>query len=202
MRLVLGQQVVGGGAVLARDGDGRVVFVDGALPGETVEVGPLDRHGDFARGQAEAIVDPSPHRVAPPCPHATAGCGGCQWQHVDPAAQVELKELIVSDALRRIAGPAADGVVRLDAIRLPDSGYRTTGRLAADGTGRLAYRRRRSRQLLSVDECHVAHPRLAELIACVHVTGWREVTLRVGVAGGERLAVPSGPVGGSRRRVE
>ncbi|MGH9061434.1 MAG: TRAM domain-containing protein, partial [Acidimicrobiales bacterium] len=90
-RLVVGEQVVNGGAVLARDDDGRVVFVDGALPGETVDVGTLDQHRDFARAQAEAIVDPSPHRVAPPCPNATAGCGGCQWQHVDPAAQVELK---------------------------------------------------------------------------------------------------------------
>ncbi len=194
MNVTVGDQVVSGGAVLARGPDGRVLFVDGALPGETVEVRLVSERRDFARGEVRSVLDPSPERVIPPCPHARAGCGGCQWQHIDVVTQLHLKERIVSDALRRIAGDAAAGAEHLPAVALPAVGYRTTVRLAAIpgvGAGRLAYRRRRTQDLLVVDSCDVAHARLAELIATVEVRGWREVTLRVGVSGGQRLAVPA-----------
>ena len=71
-----------GGDALARDGDGRVVFVAGALPGERVAARLTETRHDFARAVAVDVLDPSPDRVAPPCPTLAAGCGGCTWQHV------------------------------------------------------------------------------------------------------------------------
>ncbi|MDQ2826909.1 MAG: TRAM domain-containing protein, partial [Actinomycetota bacterium] len=60
--------VAAGGAGLAREADGRVVFVEGALPGERVRARLTDTRKDFARAVAVEILVPSPDRVAPPCP--------------------------------------------------------------------------------------------------------------------------------------
>ena len=107
-----------------------------------------------------SVHEPAPGRVAPPCPHVADGCGGCDWQHVDPAAQVELKREIVADALRRI-GRVADPASRSGPTLAP-TGYRTTVRMGVSD-GRAGFRtaaatsRRRRR-------CLVAHPLVAELI--------------------------------------
>ena len=77
------ERLVAGGDALARLEDGRVVFVDGALPGEVVDVEITQSKKDFARATLASIVTPSPHRVDPPCPNVARGCGGCSWQHLD-----------------------------------------------------------------------------------------------------------------------
>src|SRR6476659_427769 len=91
------ERVVAGGAGLAHGDDGRVVFVDGALPGETVATEVVEELRDCARAAVVGMLDASPARVAPPCPHLAAGCGGCSWQHVEPTAQLDLKVAIVRD---------------------------------------------------------------------------------------------------------
>src|SRR5262249_38409475 len=61
---------------------GRVVFVRHALPGERVRARVTQATARFARADAVEILEPSPDRVPPPCPHARpGGCGGCGWQH-------------------------------------------------------------------------------------------------------------------------
>ena len=95
--------VVAGGDGLGRDADGRVTFVAGALPARPCRVDLHQQKKDFARGTVLEVVAASPDRVAPPCPFVAAGCGGCDWQHVAPAAQRRLKAAIVADALRRQA---------------------------------------------------------------------------------------------------
>ena len=77
------ERLVAGGDALARDGDGRVVFVTGALPGELVRATIVAEWRDYARAVVRDVVDPSPLRVTPPCPFHAAGCGGCAWQHID-----------------------------------------------------------------------------------------------------------------------
>ncbi|HEY8547220.1 MAG TPA: TRAM domain-containing protein, partial [Acidimicrobiales bacterium] len=99
-----------GGDGLARDAEGRVVLVRGALPGETVRAELVAERRDHARAVAVEIVDPAAERVAPPCPLEALGCGGCGWQHVDPAAQRRLKAAMVAASLRRLGG-VADPVV-------------------------------------------------------------------------------------------
>lgn len=176
--------VVAGGDGLGRDGVGRVVFVEGALPGETVSVALHQQKKDFARGRVVEVVHVSPDRVDPPCPFVRTGCGGCDWQHVGPAAQRRLKAVIVADALRRQAklelevgeGPS-----------LPAEGYRTTLRGVATG-GRFGLRRRHSHDVVDVGPCLVAHPLLDELVTEGRFPNG-EVVLRAGARTGERLVI-------------
>jgi len=176
-----------GGAALARDDDGRVVFVDGGLPGERVRARITEARKDFARAVAVEIVDPSPDRIAPPCPALAAGCGGCTWQHVSAGAQVRLKADVVVDALRRIA--------KLDEPPVPDiapmagSPLRTTARLAVSPGGRAGHRPRSGSGAVATNSCLVVHPRLEELIVASRYPGAGEVLLRVGVASGERMVL-------------
>src|SRR5688572_27489219 len=154
--------VAAGGDAVARDEQGRVVFVEGALPGEVVEAEIVEERSDFARARTVRVLEASPARVAPPCPAVGAGCGGCQWQHVVPREQAVLKRAIVVDALRRIAR-LPDAPVAEDVWTVPDRAYRTALHLAVED-GRAVYRRRRAHDTVVVEECLVAHPRLEELV--------------------------------------
>ncbi len=180
--------VAAGGDGLARAEDGRVVFVPGALPGERVAAEVVDQRKDFARARMVEVLDAAPGRLRPPCPHVDEGCGGCQWQHVAPYAQAALKRQLVEDALCRTGG-VAEPPVRRTVRRVAPAGYRTTVRAAVLPDGRLGLRRHRSHDVVALDSCVVAHPRIEELLATGRFPGCREVTLRVGVATGERLAI-------------
>ena len=176
--------VVAGGDGLGRDPSGRVTFVPGALPGETVRVELHQQKKDFARGRVVDVVVPSPDRAAPPCPFVAAGCGGCDWQHVQPGAQRRLKAAVVADALRRQA--RIDVVVDEGPV-LSSEAYRTTLRgVATDG--RFGFRRRHSHELVDVGPCLVAHPLLDELVTDGRFPNG-EVVLRAGARTGERLVI-------------
>ena len=174
-----------GGDALAREPSGRVVFVEGALPGERVLVELTDQRKDFARGRVVEVLDPSAARVEAPCGSVARGCGGCQWQHADPSAQADFKRAIVLDALRRIGRmddpPVAEHVVRV-------SSGRTTLRLAVVDD-RAGFRRRHGHDVIEADDCLVAHPLLRELLEVGRYDGADEVTLRASVATGERLVI-------------
>ena len=179
--------VAAGGDGLGRDDDGRVVFVPGALPGESVAVEVVQQKKDFARAQLVEVVRASADRVVPPCPFVAAGCGGCDWQHIAPGAQRRLKAAVVADALRRQAhldvtvdeGPA-----------LPATGYRTILRGVATG-GRFGLRRHRSHDVVAIGPCLVAHPLVDELVVDGRFPDG-EVVLRAAPGTGERLVVVDG----------
>jgi 23S rRNA (uracil1939-C5)-methyltransferase len=114
------------------------------------------------------------------------GCGGCDLAALGHAAQVEAKVELVTDSLRRLgkwrepvvhAGPALDPF-----------GFRTTLRLAVTN-GRAGLRRSASNDVVELDHCLVAHPLLDELIVEGRFADASYVTLRVGAATGERLAL-------------
>lgn len=180
------ETMVAGGDALARTDDGRVVFVAGGLPGERLTVEIVEQHRDFWKGVAVEVIEPSPHRVAPPCPMLADGCGGCQWQHVHVDAQRELKEQIVRDALRRRAH--IDDPPMAPTIALPAAGYRTTARFGVEPGGVLGFRRRHGHDLIDPSGCLVLHPGLDALLGTVRFPAAREVTLRIGERTGERLA--------------
>jgi 23S rRNA (uracil1939-C5)-methyltransferase len=182
-----------GGAALARDSDGRVVFVDGALPGERVRALVTDARKDFARAVALEVLEASPDRVAPPCPALAAGCGGCTWQHVSGPAQVRLKADIVVDALRRIAKLAEPPVP--EPAPMTGQPLRTTARLAVSAGGRAGHRPRSGSGAVEADACLAAHPLLEELIVDGRYPGAHEVLLRAAVATGERLVLVDGNAG-------
>ncbi len=176
-----------GGAALARDDDGRVVFVEGALPGERVRARITDARKDFARAVVVEIAEPSPDRIAPPCSALAAGCGGCTWQHVSADAQARLKADIVVDALRRIAKLGEPPVP--ETAPMNGAPLRTTARLAVTADGRAGHRPRTGSGAVATDACLVAHPLLEELIVAGRYPGAHEVLLRVAVATGERMVL-------------
>ena len=180
------ERLVAGGDAMARDSDGRVVFVEGALPDEVVDVELVEEKRDFARGRVSRVVQPSALRVAPPCRHVADGCGGCDWQHLAAAAQHDAKVAVVREAFARTgklpdAPIARGGGVGHDALR-------TTVRMAVTPDSRLGFRRGASHDVVGIESCLVMHPRLAELVSTVGVRGAGEVTLRCGDATGERAA--------------
>jgi 23S rRNA (uracil1939-C5)-methyltransferase len=198
VQLVAGN-VAAGGAAVARQDDGRVVLVDGALPGETVEVLITEERSNYARGTTVAVIDGSDDRVEPPCPNVERGCGGCGWLHVSAAAQRQLKLALVREALVRLGGI---GQPRVEpAPPLGTSGYRTTVRLAVGPEGP-GFRRHRAHDIVAIDSCLVAHPLLAELLAGTGAPGRfgsaLQVTLRCGARTGERMAVLGPTAAGSQ----
>ncbi len=188
-----------GGDAIARhaDGDhvGKLVFVEGALPDELVEVEVLSSKRDFDRARVLTVIEASPDRVAPPCPALAAGCGGCDWQHVDPTAQLRWKATLVADALRRI-GRIEEPSVWARAAVSPWA-YRTSVRTTVDAAGRLAWRAAASHRTVVPGHCAVVHPSIDELIRSITWQGrdrsgeQPEVSLRTSIATGERTAFAS-----------
>ena len=177
------ERLVAGGDALGHLADGRVVFVPGALPGELVDVQITQAKKDFARGTVASIIEPSTHRVAPPCEHVARGCGGCSWQHLDVAQHMEAKVAIVREALRRNGKIETLEVVAGGFV--PPTASRTTLRMAVTPDGRLGFRRGGSHDVIDTPICLVAHSLLNDFIGNVRVTGATEATLRCGVATGE-----------------
>ena len=105
--LQVGQRLELGVDDLAFGGDGvahhqgRVIFVAGALPGEEVlaEIGSVKKR--HARARVLRVLTASPERRQPPCP-LFGRCGGCDWQHLAPEAQLRHKARLACDVLRRV----------------------------------------------------------------------------------------------------
>ena len=185
-------RMVAGGLGLGRDDDGRVVLVEGALPGERVRAQLTESKPRMARGFTTDVLVASPDRVAPPCPEVAAGCGGCDLQHASPTQQWSLKTAIVADALRRIG--RLSGVPIVLGRRLPSEAYRTSLRCGVHG-GRAGFRRRRTTQIHPVATCLIAHPLLAEVIEHGRFPDVDEVTIRAGARTRERLVLVGPAVG-------
>ena len=175
-----------GGEAIAREDGGRIVFVRGALPGETVTVELTTEKKDWARGHAVDVVDASPHRVEPPCPSRRAGCGGCGWQHLTIEGQREARVAIVADALRRTGGIGEPVVEPGDGV--DPVGYRTTVRVAAGPDGVAGFRAEQAHDVVAAPACLVAHRALAELLPMLRLDPAVEPTLRTSVATGELAA--------------
>lgn len=180
------ERFVAGGEALARDAEGRVVFVRGGVPGDQVDVAPIEHHGDWWRASVVRVEQSGPARVEPPCVRRHQGCGGCDWQHLAVGSQLAAKAEIVADAMRR-TGKLRDAEIRLGAT-VPDRGYRTTIRVVGGADGRAAFRQDRSHDTVAASGCLVAHPRLAEILETVRITPELEVTLRVSEATGGATA--------------
>jgi 23S rRNA (uracil1939-C5)-methyltransferase len=186
MESLRAERMAAGGDAIAHHPDGRIVFVDGALPGELVEVTFTLQKKDFAKARVIAVLEASESRQTPPCPAARAGCGGCGWQHIAIDAQRQLKREIVLDALRR-TGHLNDADVRLGAD-LPSDRSRTTVRVAIDHNGRAGFRAARSHDVIVPDSCMVTHRLLDEMIGAARFNETAEAVLRVGARTGDRLA--------------
>jgi tRNA/tmRNA/rRNA uracil-C5-methylase (TrmA/RlmC/RlmD family) len=182
--------VAHGGHCVARH-EGRVLFVRHALPGERVRaVVTDDQGGSFCLADAIAVLEASPDRVAAPCTWARAGgCGGCDFQHVAPAVQRDLKTFVLREQLSRLGGVDSDVVVE----ELPGGplGWRQRIRLAVDDEGRAGLRAHHSHEVVPIADCLLAPSgMLPDLLARPWPPG-SHVEVAVDATGERRLGEPS-----------
>lgn len=154
---------------LASDGDGiarlasgRVVFVEGAVPGDLVELAPIREHKKLLRAKIARIVEASSDRVEPRCAHF-GECGGCVWQHVRYPVQLEAKRANVRAALERIGGLRLERDVEI--LASPDAYHYRARTRVVEVPGGVGYRRRASNEVLRIDRCPVLVPALQEALA-------------------------------------
>jgi tRNA/tmRNA/rRNA uracil-C5-methylase (TrmA/RlmC/RlmD family) len=202
--------VAHGGEAVGRLTDGRAVFVPYAIPGERVRIRVTDARRRFARAELLEVLEASPDRVTPPCPHFGPGrCGGCAWQHIRPAAQAALKTRLVAEQLAHVGGLTAVDVRPTLRPETPDEapgfGYRERATLTAGADGRLGFLRAGSHQVHPVDRCPLLagplqdlpdrlgrHPPGARVRLRHGPSGDRLVVLEAGAAARTRLSVPDG----------
>ncbi len=142
--------------------DGQVWFVPYALPGDTVEATEARRAKGLVWGKIESIPSPSPDRVQQPCP-VFGSCGACTWLHFGYPAQLEWKQRIVLDTLKRLGGVIP---VESSAVENPDLryGYRTRAEFHGDGWKRGFYAEG-SHDIVDIALCPLCHPKLNDALA-------------------------------------
>ena len=146
--------------------EGKVTFVRGALPGETVTARIVRRKPRFDVAEVETIERSSVLRVAPRCPHYGT-CGGCSMQHVEPRAQVSIKQRALEDTLWHVGRVKAE--TALPPIVGPAYGYRYRARLSVryvpkKGGVLVGFHERGSSYVADMRECHVLPPVVARLL--------------------------------------
>ena len=151
-------------------GRGKAVFVPFVLVGEKIEAALTEEKPGFVRAKAEAIVEASPHRVSPPCPHFTH-CGGCHYQHAAYEHQLEIKKEILRENLRRIAKLELQCEIQLHPS--PPWNYRNRSRLQVRTQPNFAagYFKFSSHELLPVEECPISSPLINRGIAALWQAG-------------------------------
>jgi 23S rRNA (uracil1939-C5)-methyltransferase len=151
-------------------GRGKAVFIPFVLAGEKIEAALTEEKPGFARAHATAIVEPSPHRVPPPCPHF-GRCGGCHYQHASYEHQLEIKEEILRENLRRIA--KLELACEIQVHPSPPWNYRNRSRLQVRTRPEFAagYFKFSSHELLPVEECPISSPLINRGIAALWQAG-------------------------------
>ena len=156
-------RITGAGSELqgvGRLSDGRAVFVPGALPGETVRAEIVRAAKRYCEARLVEVLDPSPERRAPDCPHYGV-CGGCQGRHMTYAETLRLKRGRVRDALVRIGGLDSPEVFPVIGCDSPD---RTRNKaefpIGRDAGGRIAIGAHMagSRTVVPLDDCLLQKP--------------------------------------------
>lgn len=160
------EKAIYGGDGLARNAEGKTVFVPGTLPGELVEASLAEERRSFSQGRLDAILEPSTERVVPGCEYVPR-CGGCQYQHANGPYQLQMKLDILKETLSRARLPVPE---KIGALAGPAWGYRNRIRLHVVNSG-LGYRQRASHNLLPVNQCPIAAPLLEEAIVAISGSG-------------------------------
>lgn len=170
--------------------EGRIVFLEDAVPGDVVEAEVLEQKARWAKARILRITQASPERRRAPCP-IQARCGGCPWMNGSMVAQADSREKILVGEVRKVLGETAAGLVEL-AKSGPELGHRQRLRLGyAVRSGRvtLGLHGKKTHTLVDVERCAVADPRLNEALPAVRAAlaqrgdGAGRVTLLAGGSG-------------------
>ena len=146
--------------------DGKVIFINGALPGELVTYSPYQKKPKYELAQVVEVLEAASIRTAPRCRHFGV-CGGCSMQHLDARAQVAAKQRVLEDALGHI-GKVEPGRI-LPAIYGEPWGYRHRARFSAryvfkKGGALVGFREKHSSFVADMTTCEVVPPRIARLL--------------------------------------
>jgi 23S rRNA (uracil1939-C5)-methyltransferase len=175
--------------------EGKVIFVEGALPGETVEYASYRRKPAFEQARVTRVIRASAARIEPRCPHFGA-CGGCSLQHADMTTQVAAKQRVLEDAFWHIGRVRPESI--LPAVHGPSWGYRHRARLSArfvakKGGSLVGFRERHSTYVADMKGCEVLPPHVARLLVplreLINSTSIAERLPQIEVAVGDRVTV-------------
>ena len=155
---------------VARRPDGKVVFIDGALPFEYVSANTHRKKNNWEQASLMAIHRESSQRVRPGCPHFglhSGACGGCKMQHLEPSAQVAAKQRVLEDNLWHLGKVKAETVLR--PIQGPAWGYRFRARLsvryvAKKGEVLVGFHERKSRYIADMQTCKILPPHVDAML--------------------------------------
>ena len=155
---------------VARSCDGKVVFIEGALPGEVVTCSTGRSKNHWEQGVMTALRRESSQRVRPACPHFglhAGACGGCKMQHLHPMAQVAIKQRVLEDNLWHLAKVKPGQLLR--PIEGPAWGYRHRARLsvrhvAKKGTVLVGFHERKSRYVADMQVCPVLPDKVSRML--------------------------------------
>jgi 23S rRNA (uracil1939-C5)-methyltransferase len=187
VELTLGELTLDG--FVRAEYEGRSVFVDYGIPGERV-IAELDiERADALFGRVVDVLQPDAERIDAPCQYF-GECGGCQWQHVAYARQLEFKRALVIQELER-AGFREPPVSPTVGAETP-WGYRNHVRFTAKRRGEIGFVRRGTHRFLRVDRCLIADPWVNDAIPQLQgkAGGLHQVAIRRGVKTGELLVHP------------
>src|SRR6218665_2858771 len=151
---------------IAHNTEGKVVFIDGALPGEEVQVTVGRRKNNWEQASIAALRSESSQRVTPQCRHFGT-CGGCKLQHFHVGAQVATKQRALEDALWHLGKVKAERLMR--PIEGPAWGYRFRARLSVrhvvkKGRVLVGFHERKSSYVADMDSCEVLPPHLSAML--------------------------------------
>jgi 23S rRNA (uracil1939-C5)-methyltransferase len=148
-----------GGDALGR-WEGQVVLAPYLVPGETARVEVERKEKGLLRARPIEILTPAPQRVPPPCPYF-GRCGGCHYQHTSYPYQLEQKQAILREVLRRVG--KLEPPSEIDVIAGEPWGYRNRVQLHAHG-GQVGYLEAGSHTLCAIDACPIASPRINQVL--------------------------------------
>lgn len=146
--------------------NGKTIFIDGALPGERVEYASFHKKPNYEQAHLLRVVRASPLRTEPVCPHFGI-CGGCAMQHLEPHAQLAVKQRVLEDALWHIGRVKAEEI--LPPIQGPDWGYRHRARFSVRRVPRkggvlIGFHEKRSSYIADMPTCEILPPHVSALL--------------------------------------
>ena len=155
---------------IARRPDGKVVFIEGALPFEVVSVQVGRKKNNWEQGTVTEIHSESSQRVTPGCPHFglhSGACGGCKMQHLEASAQVAIKQRVLEDNLWHLGKVKADTMLR--PIEGPTWGYRYRARMSVryvikKGEVLIGFHERKSRYIADMKVCRILPPHVSTML--------------------------------------
>ncbi|CAN2206373.1 AdoMet_MTases domain containing protein [Candidatus Nanopelagicaceae bacterium] len=181
------EKVAHGGHFIARH-EGAVIFVRHAIPGERCTIEVTSTGSSFNRADVVEVHEKSEHRVEAPCQYAhRAGCGGCDFQHINPAYQRQLKADVIKEQFSRIAKLPIE--VEVEEVS-KSTHWRTRAIATTNRNGKLGFYKSRSHTVVPVSDCLICVETMElKTLAASHLKGDMRVEVSASSTGERTIAL-------------